>query len=73
MNLPDLTWHGFNLTLGSDFWLLLPVFLCVNLTAYLKTLGDLSLIYQGSYRKPVAVDLPHSPERPKTSIARPPS
>lgn len=57
VNLPDLTWHGFNLTLGSDFWLLLPVFLCVNLTAYLKTLGDLSLIYQGSYRKPVAVDL----------------
>ncbi|MYB76600.1 MAG: hypothetical protein F4X83_05795 [Chloroflexi bacterium] len=55
--LPALTWHGFNLTLGRDFWLLLPVFLCVNLTAYLKTLGDLSLIYQGSYRKPVAVDL----------------
>ena len=55
--LPALEWHGFNLTLGRDFWLLLPVFLCVNLAAYLKTLGDLSLIYQGSYRKPVAVDL----------------
>ena len=57
LSLPDLTWHGFNLTFGRDFWLLLPVFLCVNLTAYLKTLGDLSLIYQGTYRNPVAVDL----------------
>lgn len=57
VKLPDLTWYGFTLNLGRDFWLLLPVFICVNLTAYLKTLGDLSLIYQGSYRKPVAVDL----------------
>ena len=56
-SLPEFTWQGFNFTFGRDFWLLLPVFLCVNLTAYLKTLGDLSLVYQGSYRNPTAVDL----------------
>ena len=56
ISVPSLTWRGFDFTFGADFWSLLPAFVFVSLTAYLKTLGDLSIIYQGSYRKSVALD-----------------
>ena len=53
---PDLTWRGFDFTFGVEFWSLLPGFVFVSLTAYLKSLGDLSAIYQASYREPRALD-----------------
>ena len=56
VSLPDLTWHGFDFTFGIEFWSLLPGFVFVSLTAYLKSLGDLSAIYQASYREPRALD-----------------
>ena len=52
--LPDYGWPG--LTFSTDFWTLLPVFLLVNLTAFMKAVGDLSVIYRGSYRNPAALD-----------------
>ena len=53
---PDPTWYGFDFTFGVEFWSLLPGFVFVSLTAYLKSLGDLSAIYQASYREPRALD-----------------
>ncbi|MXW25248.1 MAG: hypothetical protein F4Z77_02945 [Dehalococcoidia bacterium] len=40
----------------ADFWALLPVFVVVNLTAFMKAVGDLSVIYRASYRTQSAVD-----------------
>ena len=56
VSIPDLTWRGFDFTFGAEFWSLLPTFVFVSLTAYLKTVGDLSAIYQASYRDPTALD-----------------
>ncbi|MXY22888.1 MAG: hypothetical protein F4Y49_16385 [Dehalococcoidia bacterium] len=56
VSLPDLTWRGFDFTFGVEFWSLLPGFVFVSLTAYLKSLGDLSAIYQASYREQRALD-----------------
>ena len=49
-------WPGFDLSFGAEFWALLPVLVIVNLTAFTKSVGDLSVIYRGSYRNPVAID-----------------
>lgn len=56
VSIPDLAWRGFDFTFGAEFWSLLPTFVFVSLTAYLKTVGDLSAIYQASYREPTALD-----------------
>ncbi len=56
MSLPDFGWPGLDLAFGTDFWALLPVFVFVNLTAFMKTVGDLSVIYRASYRNPSALD-----------------
>ena len=49
-------WPGLDLTFGADFWALLPVFVLVNLTAFMKAVGDLSVIHRASYRNQAAVD-----------------
>ena len=56
LRLPDFGWLGLDLTFGADFWTLLPVFVFVNLTAFMKAVGDLSVIYRASYRNQSAVD-----------------
>ena len=56
VSLPDFGWPGLDLAFGADFWALLPVFVFVNLTAFMKTVGDLSVIYRASYRNPPALD-----------------
>ncbi len=56
VSIPDPTWHGFDFTFGAEFWSLLPTFVFVSLTAYLKSVGDLSAIYQPSHRVPGALD-----------------
>ena len=56
LSLPFGAWPGLDLSFGAEFWTLLPVFVIVNLTAFMKSVGDLSVIYRGSYRKPVAID-----------------
>ena len=54
--LPDYGWPGLDLTFNADFWALLPVFLLVNLTAFMKVVGDLSVIHRASYRNQSAID-----------------
>ena len=56
MNLPSFGWPGLDLSFGADFWALLPVFVFVNLTAFMKVVGDLSVIHHASYRAPTALD-----------------
>ena len=56
LRLPDFPWPGLDLTFGADFWILLPVFVFVNLTAFMKAVGDLSVIYRASYRTQSAID-----------------
>ena len=56
VSLPDFGWPGLDLSFDADFWALLPVFVFVNLTAFMKAVGDLSVIYRASYRNPVALD-----------------
>ena len=54
VSLPDFGWPG--LSFGADFWALLPVFVIVNLAAFMKVVGDLSVIYRASYRNQLAID-----------------
>ena len=56
LHVPRLGWPGLDLTFGADFWTLLPVFVLVNLTAFMKAVGDLSVIHRASYRNQSAVD-----------------
>ena len=56
LSIPDFAWPGFDLTFGIHFWSLLPAFLFVKLTAFLKVVGDLSVVYRASYRQPAALD-----------------
>ncbi len=56
LRLPDFGWPGLDLTFSADFWTLLPVFVFVNLTAFMKAVGDLSVIHRASYRNQAAID-----------------
>ena len=56
VSVPSYGWPGLDLSFDTDFWALLPVFVFVNLTAFMKTVGDLSVIYRSSYREARAVD-----------------
>ena len=56
VSLPGFGWPGLDLSFDADFWALLPVFVFVNLTAFMKTVGDLPVIYRASYRNPTALD-----------------
>ncbi len=56
VSLPDFEWPGLDLVFNADFWALLPVFVFVNLTAFMKAVGDLSVIHRASYREQSAVD-----------------
>lgn len=53
---PDLNRVELGFSFGAEFWALLPVFAIVNLTGFMKSVGDLSVIYGASYREPVALD-----------------
>ena len=56
LRLPDYSWPGLDISFSVDFWTLLPVFVFVNLTAFMKSVGDLSVIYRASYRNQSAID-----------------
>ncbi len=56
VSLPHFSWPGLNMNFGADFWALLPVFVLVNLTAFMKVVGDLSVIHRASYRNQAAID-----------------
>lgn len=52
----DLDWPQWEFDFGVKFWSMLPAFLIVKLTAFLKVVGDLSVIKRASFREPRAVD-----------------
>ena len=56
VSLPDFSFAVLDLTFGANFWALLPAFVLVNLTAFMKVVGDLSVIYRASYRRHSAID-----------------
>ena len=56
LSLPHLRWPGLDLSFGADFWTLLPVFVFVKLTAFMKVAGDLSVVYRASRRDLSAID-----------------
>jgi len=56
LSITDLQWPLRGLDFGIQFWSLLPAFLVVKLTAFLKVVGDLSIINRASYRNPAALD-----------------
>ena len=56
LRFPNSGWPGLDLSFGADFWALLPVFVFVNLTAFMKAVGDLSVIDRASYRNQSAID-----------------
>ncbi len=56
VSLPAFGWPGLNLNFGVEFWALLPVFVIVNLTSFVKAVGDLSVIQRASYRSQSAID-----------------
>ena len=56
VSLPPFEWPGLEPVFGADFWSLLPVFVFVNLTAFIKAVGDCSVIYRASHRNQSAID-----------------
>ena len=56
VSLPDFSFAALDLTFDANFWALLPAFVLVNLTAFMKVVGDLSVIYRASYRRHSAID-----------------
>ncbi len=55
--LPDFgAWQGVDLTLGTEFWKLLPTFVVVTLVVAVKTSGDGVVIQQVSLRRSRAID-----------------
>lgn len=56
LSVTDVQWPLQGLDFGLQFWSLLPAFLVVKLTAFLKVVGDLSIVNRASYRNPGALD-----------------
>ena len=54
--LPPIGWPGFDLTFGSSFWALLPVFVLVVAIDTVRTIGGSISIQQVSWRQPRATD-----------------
>ena len=56
IGLPTSGWPGFDLSFGSEFWVLLPAFVFVTLIGAIETIGDSVAIQRVSWRTPRAVD-----------------
>lgn len=56
VGMPTSGWPGFDLTFGSEFWVLLPAFVFVTLIGAIETIGDAVAIQRVSWRTPRAVD-----------------
>ena len=54
--MPTGGWPGLDLTFGSSFWTLLPVFVLVTVVGAIETVGDAIGIQQVSWRRPRATD-----------------
>ncbi len=56
IGIPTSGWPGFDLSFGSEFWVLLPAFVFVTLVGAIETIGDSVAIQRVSWRTPRAVD-----------------
>ena len=56
VGMPTSGWPGFDLSFGSEFWVLLPAFVFVTLVGAIETIGDSVAIQRVSWRTPRAVD-----------------
>lgn len=56
INLPSVSWPGFNLDFGGDFWVLIPGFLLVAVIVSLRTISSCVAIQRISWRRSRAVD-----------------
>ena len=56
VGMPTSGWPGFDLSFGSEFWVLLPAFIFVTLVGAIETIGDSVAIQRVSWRTPRAVD-----------------
>ena len=56
VGIPTSGWPGFDLSFGSEFWVLLPAFVFVTLVGAIETIGDSVAIQRVSWRTPRAVD-----------------
>ena len=56
VGMPTAGWPGFDLSFGSEFWVLLPAFVFVTLVGAIETIGDSVAIQRVSWRTPRAVD-----------------
>ena len=56
IGLPGNAWPGLDLTLGAEFWALLPAFVVVTLVGAIETIGDGVAIQRVSRRRPRATD-----------------
>ncbi len=56
IGLPDSSWPGLDLSLGPEFWALLPAFVVVTVVGAIETIGDGVAIQRVSRRQPRATD-----------------
>ena len=56
IGLPDSSWPGLDLSLGAEFWALLPAFIVVTLVGAIETIGDGVAIQRVSRRQRRATD-----------------
>ena len=56
IGIPTSGWPGFDLSFGSEFWVLLPAFVFVTLVGAIETIGDSVAIQRVSWRTPRAID-----------------
>ena len=56
LGLPFGGWPGLDLSFGTPFWSLLPVFVLVTVVGAVETIGDSIAIQQVSWRRPRATD-----------------
>jgi NCS2 family nucleobase:cation symporter-2/xanthine permease XanP len=53
---PDLSWPGFDLAFGKEFWMLLPAFVIITIVGGIETYGDAIAIQQISHKKTLPID-----------------
>ena len=56
VNIPAGEWSGFDLTMGAEFWALLPMFAIVTLVLAINSISDGIIMQSASRRRPRATD-----------------
>ena len=56
IGIPPIVWAGFDFSLGTAFWRLLPGFVIVNLAVSINSISDTVAIQQAAWRRPRATD-----------------